>query len=205
MTDTLPEILHPTFGNLIQRKLRGEAKWFHLAAIERIRLGFYHAIPTRNRDELYLLRVWLNRPNILPEADQIDGNPFDSGNSTLLHFFARGDDDESLHDHPWDFRTEILSGGYQEHLPPDDWTPTRCIDGRIVSSPGPSWDTNIAIRSQGSLIYHNAEDLHCVGRVLPGHTWTLVTTRHKRRSWGFHPPGRAWIPWRTYLNERQVA
>lgn len=196
------DLLFPFHCHLSNAQDAGKLDWYHDAAVAAINRGHFHAIPTRDGKNLYMLRCWLNTPGILSDPNKIDGNALDSSDSTLLHYFSQGDDDESLHDHPWDFRTEILAGGYEEHLPPDGWTPTRIIEGKVVSSPGPAWDVNIVHRSFGDLIEHKAEDLHCVGKVQPG-TWTLVTTRNKRRRWGFHPPGRPYILWADYLSERK--
>lgn len=158
--------------------------WWEREAIAAIARGWFFPIPSRARDSLYLLRMWLTEPK------RYDAERFDSGDSLMLHYFAQGDDDASLHDHPWNFRTTVVFGGYDEHLPPLDWQPR--------SELGPEWMQNIVFRSAGRTIEHEATDLHCVGRIKPG-TFTLVRTGPRERSWGFHPPGKKWTPWRTYL------
>jgi hypothetical protein len=156
--------------------------WYKEAAIECIYAKRFVAIPTRDGAGLYLLRCWLTAPLTIVNHDGT--TELESGDSVLLHFFARGDDDQSLHDHPWDFVTDILSGGYVEHLPPIGWSPTGIA--------GPSWNVRHVDHRHGERISHHAEDLHCVGHVDPG-TWTLVRTGPRRRPWGFHPPGEPWI------------
>jgi len=157
--------------------------------------GHYQIITGRRDDEPYLLRLWVTAP--LPGPD----GKFDSGSSELLHWFPRGDDDEALHDHPWDFRTEILDGGYVEHLPPMHY------QHDSLEGPGPAFDQFTISRFPGTIISHAAEDLHCVGRLLApittgglgGGCWTRVRTGERRREWGFHPPGQPWQPWRQFL------
>lgn len=39
------------------------------------------------------------------------------GSATLIHRFLRSDGDNELHDHPWDNRTIVISGGYYDVTP----------------------------------------------------------------------------------------
>jgi hypothetical protein len=131
--------------------------------------------------------MWVSPP-VLNKAGSRER--FKAGNSLLLHYFFRGDDDQALHDHPWAFRTRILTGGYLEHLPPREWRPH--------DPKGPAWDKRIVPRNAGEEVVHMATDLHCVGVVQPG-TFTLVDTGPREREWGFHPPGMPWINADDYL------
>jgi hypothetical protein len=167
--------------------------WWQREACRALDNGQSLIIPTRTGTEVYLLRCWLSVPVVMPS--DVDGSRFESGESLLLHFFARGDDDEALHDHPWHFRTTILTGGYEEHLPPLDWD--------AASGLGPAWNRRKMLRTSTQTIAHAATDLHCVGRILPG-TWTLVRTERRIRDWGFHPPGKPWVPYRQYLDSRRA-
>jgi len=173
--------------------------WHKDAALHAIGRGAFQVITTRDGKSLYLLRCWLTIPR--PQSpDGGDGSRWESGNSVLLHYFARGDDDQSLHDHPWNFTTRILAGGYIEHLPPESWRVAHPShrDGYRLGIPGPDWEAVLRPRGAGDTIIHQAEDLHCVGSTAPG-TWTLVSTGARRREWGFHPPGKPWIGYREYL------
>ncbi len=158
--------------------------WFKREALEALHRGWYQTINARTERDLYLLRFWLTKP------EGGDDGKFESGDSLLLHYFARADDDAALHDHPWEFRTLILSGGYVEHLPPTSWSDL-CIDG-------PEWDQRCELRMTGDMIVRKSLDLHCVGRIAPN-TWTMVRTGPRERDWGFHPPGKPWVNWREYL------
>lgn len=105
-----------------------------------------------------------------------------------IHSILRSDDDQCLHDHPWNFTSLILAGGYFEHLPRG----------------GRKW------RGPGSLIRHRAEDLHRVELRLKNTplgrreqpALTLVVCGRKRRNWGFLTPA-GWTYWREHL-EAQV-
>ncbi len=162
--------------------------WYEQDAWMAIHLGHFLIIHGRNDSDVYLVRCWLTTPR------RDERGEWDSGNSLLLHFFARGDDDQSLHDHPWHFSTRILVGGYREHLPPAGW---------VRNSVGPAWNENTVMRRAGERIHHAANDLHCVGEVLPG-TWTMVKTSPRDRAWGFHPPGQPWQPYADFLNARKT-
>jgi hypothetical protein len=169
-------------------RLRGGGNWWERAAAQAHDKGHFRVISGRESTVIYLLRFWLTPPVAGPDQG------FESGNSVLLHYFAQGDDDPALHDHPWDFTTTIQAGGYWEHLPPHDWQGTA----------GPAWDKRIECRSAGMTVHRVAEQLHLVGEVLPG-TVTLVRTGERRREWGFHAPGQMWCDWRTYLSNKKIA
>lgn len=79
-----------------------------------------------------------------------------------LHHILRGDSREHLHDHPMDFASLILKGGYVEYRPnrePRTFKP-------------------------GSVVVRKAEDLHAL-EMLDGDAWTLVLASPVRRDWGF--------------------
>lgn len=160
--------------------------WWEDAARKAIAAGRFLLIPSRDRGHLYLARFWLC------EAPRDEHGEIESGNCTLLHYFARPDDDGALHDHPWAFRTRLLFGGYTELLPAHPWSPGSAL--------GPEAVDRVA-RTAGDTIDHAATDLHAVGAITVG-TWTYVQTGPRERDWGFHPPGKPWVHFRTYLGEK---
>ncbi len=87
-----------------------------------------------------------------------------------LHCFHRSDMDRYCHDHPWDFVTFLLSGGYWEHTP----------EGRF-------W------RRRFSILFRRAEWKHWVEVPKPN-IWTLVIRRAARREWGFWTE-KGWQRW----------
>lgn len=119
------------------------------------------------KEGLYLRRFFLT-PRWLPKR-------------IFLHYFVRGDKDRFLHDHPWDFITLCLAGGYEETWRPDlgsVYAPRR----RLM--PG-QWRS---VR---------AEHTHKV-TLLKSPTWTLLVVGRARRQWGFHTNA-GWVNWREYL------
>ncbi len=80
-----------------------------------------------------------------------------------------------------------------EHLPPESW--------KTDSLLGPAWDECKIKRSAGSVIVRDLGDLHCVGEVAPG-TFTLVETGPEKVVWGFHPPGKMFMPSKLFLAKK---
>lgn len=166
--------------------------WWRQAARRAVERGWYRLIPTRKPGLLYLARFWLSKPlRVEGEGDGSEG--FESGDSVMLHWFLRPDDDFALHDHPWEtFETTILSGWYQENLPPVDW-PEDAIGG-------PPWNARYSCRYEGETVVHRGRDLHCVSALdARSDTWSLIRTGARVRPWGFHPPGQLWVPWKEFL------
>lgn len=95
----------------------------------------------------------------------------------FLHNIRLPDAGREMHDHPWDFKTRILAGGYTED-----------VDGSGEHE-----------RPAGTLLDNTAEHTHRLAAVQPG-TWTLVHAGKARRVWGFLREDRfTWEPWREYL------
>ena len=94
-----------------------------------------------------------------------------------LHHILQADGGRNTHDHPFDFVTMILRGGYTEEI----------VDGNRTA-----WVT----RTAGSRVHHVAEAPHRIC-MLHGDTWTLVLAGAIRRTWGFHTP-RGWVPFTEY-------
>lgn len=105
-----------------------------------------------------------------------------------LHYIARSDADQELHDHPWNYLSIILWGGYREetfierpHWSDRSLPPTRfewCGMGRILRRH--AWQA------------HRLE--------LDRPAWTLVFLGRNRRQWGFWTRDRWWVYWRDFLN-----
>lgn len=92
-----------------------------------------------------------------------------------VHRFLRSDPDD-FHDHPKDWGSLILAGGYWE-----------------VTPYGRTW------RAPGSWVQRKAEELHRV-EIDPevGDAWTLFITGPSRREWGFKTQA-GWQDWRSYV------
>lgn len=136
-------------------------------------------------DDLYMERFW-----IVPYTS--DGTWSDNGCGPAptwwgrllqrfgiamrVHIIHRSDQDREFHDHPWNFLTIILRGGYWEHQPDDSgWVAT-------------FW------RPAGSILFRHAADWHRL-TINPGEqAVTLFITFRKRQMWGFLVNGQK-VPW----------
>jgi hypothetical protein len=124
---------------------------------------------------VYMYRWWLFNP--YPTGNDGAGRRWgDWLPSIRIHRIMREDRDRHLHDHPWNARTFILRGGYEEERPGQAF---------ILRQPG---DT--ARLSYGQ--YHR------INKVSDGGVWTLFVTGKKRGTWGFKVDGKK-VPWRMYL------
>ncbi len=79
-----------------------------------------------------------------------------------LHHILRGDSGRHFHDHPMDFTSLIIWGGYVEYTPNN--LPRECLPGDVV--------------------HRKAEDLHFL-RLRKKSAWTFLITGQYRRDWGF--------------------
>lgn len=108
-----------------------------------------------------------------------------AGRTIHLHNILESDAGRDFHDHPWNFTSLILSGGYVEHVPG-----CRCEAlHKPVTRP-------CHFYGPGSIVRHRAEDLHRLV-LIEGPAWTLVLTSQYKRGWGFQTP-KGWVPYRDY-------
>lgn len=116
------------------------------------------------------------------------GQEFEPGNkekkeypfNTFLHNI-KGSDEPVYHDHPWDYLTIILSGGYWEHTPIFD------SEGYIIAD-SKKWYGAGSIRFAKHTHFHWLE-------MGPESTWTLFTRFKRKQVWGFM---------RTMTNEKII-
>lgn len=92
-----------------------------------------------------------------------------------VHHIMAEDIGRDLHDHPWPFRTFILSGGYLE-----------CREGMQ-----PIW------RKAGDTAAMGRGEFHRIAKVEQGGAWTLFCTLGQRQGWGFKRDGQV-IPHQEY-------
>ena len=114
-----------------------------------------------------------------------------------LHWIRRSDPGRDLHDHPRDFTSIILRGGYVEERP--SGTAPLWSEAPDGSQAGPNTVATLHIAPK--IVRRRAEDLHRIAAVMP-HTLTLVLWGPRRRAWGFET-AKGWIPWRTYVGAGQ--
>ncbi len=108
--------------------------------------------------------------------------------SLRIHHIVRSDRDRELHDHPFDFVSLILWGGYVEI------TPTRFTDPEGTPNHR-RW------YGPGSIIRRKAENLHRLELKRPA--WTLVLRGPIRREWGFVTT-MGWVPWQDFVKLREA-
>lgn len=121
----------------------------------------------------------------------------------LLHWFPPHSDDRDVHDHPCDFATLVLQGGYDDLVP----VPAERLKSHAEVFPGAvpqSWVRTEAgdwlkvgdRMRRGSIRWRRAEHTHRTS-VGSGGCWSLVWMRPARRRWGFLRNG-AWLEWFRY-------
>ncbi len=107
-----------------------------------------------------------------------------------VHHLATPDIDRHLHDHPWDFVSIVLKGGYTEIRPAVGMAGEWDEDGAEPTYP--------TVRTVGDIAFRRAEDRHRIISVEPD-TYTLCITGPKKKSWGFYTP-EGFKGWRDYCS-----
>lgn len=92
-----------------------------------------------------------------------------------IHHIMRPDEDRFPHDHPFDFTSFILKGGYIE------WRPGESTRQFLP----------------GDVVRRRAEDLHIIKALPRGDAWTLVFAGPLRRRWGFQTD-KGWVDAENY-------
>jgi hypothetical protein len=100
-----------------------------------------------------------------------------------LHDIQEPDHDYDPHDHPWNFISVILRGGYIEKVWPMPWVHLGAgsYRRRWLRWSWLAMDTCLA---------------HRIEEVQPG-TWSLILRGKRTRVWGFHTQG-GFVPWMEY-------
>ncbi len=113
-----------------------------------------------------------------PPTDVIDGpdgrpymERYQVGPNVRLHHILKSDL-QDLHDHPWDYRTEILDGSYVEVTERGE---AEFVVGDVLTRP--------------------ARAAHRL--VVEAPVWTLFHFGRFRRRWGYHTP-EGWVHHRAY-------
>lgn len=160
----------------------------YIIALTVFTLWIRHLHTTRqiitNNDDPYLVRYFIWKPK-----DKSRGRIY-------LHHILRSDHDRALHDHPWNFTSTILIGGYWEVTDArGTWDKRVWYSSSLknfTDEYNDDWmhalpDGQLFRRFQaGDILTRRAGWRHRL--VLPkGRTaWTLVRTSPKVREWGFH-------------------
>lgn len=127
---------------------------------------------------VYMGRWWLFNPYPIQSSGS-KRSRWQFPISIRIHHIQRPDSDRNLHDHPWNARTIILKGYYDEERQ------NGCI-----------------LRKAGDTARLNFGEYHRIFTVSPGGVWTLFITGKYRGTWGFLVDG-AKVQWRKYLGLEQ--
>lgn len=151
----------------------------------------YSHLPS-NDDPSYMERYWLLNP-FYPEDERerrkaVGLSEYNIFPSIRLHRIMRRDLDRHLHDHPWNARTIILRGFYDEvrlerpYQAVFDFTKEEVEHRRMA----------------GDTATLRFGEYHRITSVSEGGVWTMFISGRKRGTWGFLVGGIK-IPWRHYL------
>lgn len=153
---------------------------------------FPKKIITREDGTPYLIRTYLIKTKLF---------------QVVIHKILQSDYD-CLHDHPWNFLSIILKGGYWEGT-----TPEQVIKGNELLFFQQKYGRAIYYRwfGPGSILYRRAEWKHSLkledenkfiirNSVVnkPKPATTLVIMFKRRREWGFFTKLQGWVPWYKY-------
>lgn len=144
----------------------------------------YSHLPS-NDDPSYMERYWLFNP--YGESSE-ERKPWQFPISIRLHRIRRRDLDRHMHDHPWNARTIILRGFYDEvrlerpYQAVFDFTKEEVEYRRMA----------------GDTATLRFGEYHHITSVSEGGVWTMFISGRKRGTWGFLVGG-VKIPWRSYL------
>ena len=151
--------------------------WLRLRIIERAKLTPYFHLAG------YMERFWVFCHSV--------GRRFFDKYACRVHHILRSDSDRDPHNHPWNFCSIILFGGYGEKRPIIEYDGE--ISGYIRTWYGP-----------GSVLFRKAADFHMLELPEGKTTWTLVFTGPWKQVWGFlvRTPNSyeksEFVPWRLY-------
>lgn len=147
----------------------------------------YTPITSRDGTETYMDRWWLFNP-YSKDANGVERARWGAWLPSIrIHHIRRPDDDGAMHDHPWNARTIVLEGWYEEERPGLPY----------AMHPDPRW---IHLRNKGYTGPVKFEQYHRISEVSPGGVFTLWFTWRYRGTWGFLVNGRK-VPWREHLGE----
>jgi hypothetical protein len=161
--------------------------------------GLYTLIMDRDEIDPYLHRYYLVNTRWL------DGIPFLKRFSyrVVLHHCVKSDED-GLHDHPWNWRSRLLSGGYWEVTP--QGTYWRSPEGGWRSRKGCDFhrlvlDEDLSSKDKIAAIMSTGQ--HCLVINPNKETWSLFVMGPRYKEWGFLDKDGKWVQHQEYLDNRE--
>lgn len=157
----------------------------------------YEHIWSLDKTDIYMGRWWLANPYSRDDEGKRLPARFQSIPSCRIHHIRRPDMDRHLHSHPWDARTIVLRGWYEEERP---------------VSVDEAWPDSIR-RYEGELrgVYRREagytgpllfNQFHRISAVPPEGVWTLFMTWPDQGDWGFDVDGTI-VPHLKYFRDHQ--
>lgn len=146
----------------------------------------------------YMNRWWVFNPYQKVDGTEIARIPWLP--SIRVHHILRRDNDRHPHDHPWDARTIVLDGWYDECRVKSwyrSFTPAY-LRRPAVSRPLPPPTTEAHVRSRGYTGPINHGSYHQITDVSEGGVWTLFFTFGHQGQWGFLVDGEK-VPFPEYM------
>lgn len=172
------------------------------------RTPYTHITSADGRD-VYMRRYWLFNPYQSETGARAEGSDAAPRRawwremlpSVRIHHIRRADQDRHLHSHPWNARTVILKGWYEEERFSDP--SLRGAVHRQLSAQNPEhlrrgYGTSQDVRIAGYTGTLMFAEYHRITAVPVEGVWTMFITWRKRGGWGFDVDGRE-VPWREYL------
>lgn len=119
----------------------------------------------------YMMRYWLKPPSP-DDLKELPETPSDIyANSIRIHHILTKDHDRHPHDHPWQFRSIILSGWYREE--------------RIM----PNGEPRVITRMAGDTYTCSQGEYHRIIEISPEPLFTACIIGRKQAKWGFMVDG----------------
>lgn len=179
--------MREAFWRVVARVLSRPAvrDWLVLRALDRP----YSDIVSRDGQEVYMKRWWLFNPYRRTEAGEAKRNwLMQRLPSVRVHLIRKGDSEPHMHDHPWNARSIILTGGYAEE-----------VHAHPKLVPWMRKPTRLRMRVAGDTTLLRFGEYHRIDEVSEGGALTLFITWGYRGTWGFLVGGEK-IPYHTYLD-----
>lgn len=169
----------------------------------------YEHIKSADGSSVYMYRWWLFNPYPFGNQAEGDGHYIKWLPSIRIHQIMREDIDRDLHDHPWDARTIILDGWYQEQRPAvqdadGQWLFDKDCVGGVWTEAGQKNVRGVYPRRTGYTGTLKFGQYHRINQVSTGGVYTMFITHKYHGTWGFLVDGQK-VPWREYLAKNKDA
>lgn len=102
-----------------------------------------------------------------------------------LHRMDHPDSRATLHDHPWNFISFVLRGGYTELVPAQETVQSISAQYQARNPMRPDLWIKKKYRRVRWFNVKRAEDFHSIRELHETPTWTLLLVGRRRREWGY--------------------